>query len=407
MSLMGSINQRRGHRYGKHKPIYTTFEFLTTKIEAEEGQSRRLEIRRTGDTRTEQSIKLKLDGVELSADDLKLPEVVFKKGSNQAFVDLAFNTDGLWEGIEKGKLVVDKIDGPKNVICDWRNNSVELCINDLDSRHDGRGNNQKDNDYGIAGAIQGRLSDADYGDGRNTPAGSDREGARVISNSVIDQKTEDRNARKLSDFVWGWGQFIDHDIVRTESGNESMPIPIPDGDFFLTDKDLEFCDEDPNRFLPDGSYADETAHITPRQHFTFTRSRGFNDADGVRQHKNEITSFLDASVVYGSDQKTADELRSFNNGKLKIDSKGLLHTTEQREGKGFLAGDTRATENPLLSSLQTLWVREHNRICDELSNKNKGLSDEQLYQKARIKVMGLLQHITYNEFLPLFSVMTP
>ena len=74
--------------------------------------------------------------------------------------------------------------------------------------------------------------------------------------------------------------------------------------------------------------------------------RGFNDADGVRQHKNEITSFLDASVVYGSDQKTADELRSFDNGKLKIDGEGLLHTTEQREGKGFLAGDTRATENP-------------------------------------------------------------
>ena len=39
--------------------------------------------------------------------------MVFKKGSNRAFVDLAFNEDGLWEGIEKGKLVVDKIDGPK------------------------------------------------------------------------------------------------------------------------------------------------------------------------------------------------------------------------------------------------------------------------------------------------------
>ena len=96
---------------------------------------------------------------------------------------------GCGRELKKEKLVVDKIDGPKNVICDWRNNSVELCINDLDSRHDGRGNNQQDNDYGIAGAIQGRLSDADYGNGRNTPAGSDREGARIISNSVIDQKT--------------------------------------------------------------------------------------------------------------------------------------------------------------------------------------------------------------------------
>ena len=65
-----------------------------------------------------------------------------------------------------------------------------------------------------------------------------------------------------------------------------------------------------------------------------------------------------------------------------------------------MAGDHRATENPLLSSLQTLWVREHNRICDQLSAQQPGLGDERLYQKARVKVMGLLQHITYNEFLP-------
>ena len=384
----------------KHKPLHTTLNFRLTKIKAEEGQSRRLEIRRTGDTRTEQSIKLKLDGIELSADDLKLPEVVFKQGSNQAFVDLAFNTDGLWEGIEKGKIIVDKVTSQKNVICDWRNNSVELCINDLDSRHDGRGNHQSENDYGIAGAIQQRLADADYADGRHSPGGADREGARVISNSVIDQVTTERNRRQLSDFVWGWGQLIDHDIVATEGVQESMPIPIPADDFFLNDPDIEFCDEDPTSSQPDGTYSDNTARFTAADHFTFTRSRGFTDANGVRQHKNEITSFLDASVVYGSDLETANNLRSFAGGKLKIESNGLLPTSDQREGQGFVAGDHRATENPLLSSLQTLWVREHNRICDQLSAQQPGLSDERLYQKARVKVMGLLQHITYNEFLP-------
>ena len=109
---------------------------------------------------------------------------------------------------------------------------------------------------------------------------------------------------------------------------------------------------------------------------------------------------MDASVVYGSDLETANNLRSFAGGKLKIESNGLLPTSDQREGQGFVAGDHRSTENPLLSSLQTLWVREHNRICDQLSGQQPGLSDERLYQKARVKVMGLLQHITYNEFLP-------
>ena len=73
---------------------------------------------------------------------------------------------------------------------------------------------------------------------------------------------------------------------------------------------------------------------------------------------------------------------------------------ETNKGDGFLAGDGRASENPLLSSLQTLWVREHNRICEEISTRNTSFSDEKIYQKARTKVMGLLQHITYDEFLP-------
>ena len=197
---------------------------MTTKVEAEEGQSRRLEIRRTEDTSTEQSIKLKLDGIELSADDLKLPEVVFKQGSNQAFIDLAFNTDGLWEGIEKGKIIVDKVTSQKNVISDWRNNSVELYINDMDSRHDGTGN-LSDNDFGVADTIQRRLAKEAYGDGRNTRGGTDRESARVISNEIFEQKTDKLNHRQLSDFVWAWGQFIDHDIVRTTSGEERLRFP--------------------------------------------------------------------------------------------------------------------------------------------------------------------------------------
>ena len=41
----------------KHKPIFTTFEFLTSKIEAAEGNTSRLSIRRIGDTRTQQKVK--------------------------------------------------------------------------------------------------------------------------------------------------------------------------------------------------------------------------------------------------------------------------------------------------------------------------------------------------------------
>ena len=169
-------------------------------------------------------------------------------------------------------------------------------------------------------------------------------------------------------------------------------------DFLRTNKDLEFCDQ-PNEVISRGPY-DAPTDAVPAHHFAFTRSQGFTDSRGVRQHKNEVTAFLDGSVVYGSNTKDANQLRSFSGGKLRIGEDGLLPVIETNKGDGFLAGDHRASENPLLSSLQTLWVREHNRICDEINSQENDLSDEKIYQKARTKVMALLQHITYDEFLP-------
>ncbi|WP_413744073.1 cadherin-like domain-containing protein [Synechococcus sp. MIT S9451] len=382
----------------KHRPVFTTFDIVTSSVEAWEGSQSRIEIRRSGNLVTQQVVKLQINSGDITNQDIQLGTAVFKSGSSQAFVDLAFNNDGLWEGIEKGQIGINTVVGPKSVICNWKQGDVDICINDPDSLHDGTGNHQSENDFGVAGAIQQRLAKEAYGDGKNTPGGSNRESARVISNEVIDQTTKELNQRQLSDFVWAWGQFIDHDIVSTSSGSERFAISIPKDDFLRTNKDLEFCDQ-PNEVINGGIYS-AGRDAVPAHHFAFTRSQGFSDSKGVRQHKNQITSFLDGSVVYGASTKDANQLRSFKSGKLKIGSDGLLPVINTNKGDGFLAGDHRAAENPLLSSLQALWVREHNRICDELSHKAHGLSDEKIYQKARTKVMGLLQHITYDEFLP-------
>ena len=68
--------------------------------------------------------------------------------------------------------------------------------------------------------------------------------------------------------------------------------------------------------------------------------------------------------------------------------------------KHFVAGDVRANENSILTTLHTLFVREHNRLCDELKSQDTSLEDEQLFQEARRRIGAYLQSITYEEWLP-------
>ena len=66
----------------------------------------------------------------------------------------------------------------------------------------------------------------------------------------------------------------------------------------------------------------------------------------------------------------------------------------------FYAGDARASEQPALAAIQTLFLREHNRLAEGLSALNPQWSDEKLYQTARRILSAVTQHITYREFLP-------
>ena len=69
--------------------------------------------------------------------------------------------------------------------------------------------------------------------------------------------------------------------------------------------------------------------------------------------------------------------------------------------KAFLAGDIRATEQPGLAAIHSLFVLEHNRLATQISTANPSLLDEELYQRARRLVIGQIQNIVYKEFLPI------
>lgn len=65
-----------------------------------------------------------------------------------------------------------------------------------------------------------------------------------------------------------------------------------------------------------------------------------------------------------------------------------------------MQGDSRVREQPMLTLQHTLWVREHNRVANELVQAFPGRTDEYYFQEARRIVIAEFQRIVYNEWLP-------
>ena len=265
-----------------------------------------------------------------------------------------------------------------------------LTIADGEVRNiDGTGNNLENPELGSTHVSLLNTTTVEYADGISEPAGADRPSAREISNVIAAQETTEVNDRGLTDITWLFGQFIDHDIDLSEGDGEteSFDIEVPEGDVF---------------FDPFGT-GEEVISLTRSPTAEGTGTSTDNPASQV----NDISAYLDGSVIYGSDQERADELRLFEGGLLVVSEGDLLPFNEAGlDNAGgssdtlFLAGDIRANENAALLAMHTLWVREHNYWAGELAAEDPSLTDEELYQEAKAIVTAELQAITYNEFLP-------
>ena len=257
---------------------------------------------------------------------------------------------------------------------------------------DGTGNNLAHLQWGSTDEQLLRKSPVAYADGIAIPAGADRPSARLVSNLLAASPVGGiTNDREFTAMEYAWGQFLDHDLGLTTTGSprESFSIAVPAGD---------------PAFDPAGTGA-----------MTISMSRStFDPATGIstpRQQLNSVTAFIDGSQVYGVDAERNAALREHVGGRmlesagglLPFNTAGLANANDAHvvaDSNLFLAGDVRANENPELLALQTLFVREHNRIAATAALKNPTWSDEQLFQHARRIVIAELQQITYNEFLP-------
>eukprot|EP00941_MAST-03F_sp_MAST-3F-sp1_P004322 g4322.t1 len=283
---------------------------------------------------------------------------------------------------------------------------------------DGSNNNLKNGEWGKAGERLRRLTPSDYSDGVDAPSGRDRPSARYLSNRIFhysSSKKKKTSKKKLSALIMHFGQFLAHDISLTTTvanliATENISIPVPRGDptFDVTG----------------------TGHEVIRMRRSIFKKR----VNTVREQVNKVTSYLDGSMIYGSDDRRLAALRLGRYGKLagKNEIATTPHHTANHIGKcpfslplneqGLandnplarvnenlsLSGDIRTNIQPGLHALHTLWYREHNFWCDQILHEMRAMGknlddefiDDGIFLEARAIVEAELQMITYREYLP-------
>lgn len=255
----------------------------------------------------------------------------------------------------------------------------------LERTYDGSNNNRKHAKWGKAGEPLRRGCEGSAYEQGNRPARSSGPNSRHISNCVCRQDSPGSSAHGLTDFVWAWGQFLDHELDLTQDVGEKIGCQTPSND-----------------------------PVMPGVCVEIKRSKA--RWGSTWEQINELSSYIDGANVYGPSKERADALRSFQGGELqqgknKLLPKNIRHldNLQSRSERLFLAGDIRANEHVVLTCMHTLFVREHNRYCriaatalrdSHVLCEDPAARDEQIFQRARRYIGAVMQVITFGEFLP-------
>ncbi|XP_002935236.4 myeloperoxidase [Xenopus tropicalis] len=297
------------------------------------------------------------------------------------------------------------------------------CPNSRYRTFTGECNNRRFPNFGVSNRPYTRLLPAQYEDSRSLPRGWTENRringfmlplARAVSNQILQfperEQTLD-NQRSL--MFMQWGQWIDHDVdLAPETPARSSFLKGIDCDHSCA-KELPCF---PLRIPPNDPRIQNRSDCIP-----LFRSSPACVPGPVLEQINVLTSYVDASQVYGSTNDLARMLRNNTAGQLglmavntRFTDGGLPYlpfstmkedfcvlTNETSGLPCFLAGDARVSEQPGLTAFHTIFVREHNRIARELRRINPNWTGEIIFQEARKIVGAVEQKINYKDYLPL------
>jgi len=236
----------------------------------------------------------------------------------------------------------------------------------------GVGNNRENPSFDVVpGAPELILAPLNFAAGSNDGlvAGPN---PRVISNEIAGGTGEQgQNAEtedpKASAWLYVFGQFVDHDIDLESTPTDTAAINI----------------------------------IVPANDPVFTAGTSIAMTRDARSPStntiiNTVAGDLDLSQLYGSTTAVAAGLRNADGTLSSSDNGQALPVVDGV----FVTGDPRVMENPELTVLTILFMREHNFWVAQLHKQHSDWTGEQLYDMAKAITTGEYQNIVYTEYLP-------
>lgn len=97
--------------------------------------------------------------------------------------------------------------------------------------------------------------------------------------------------------------------------------------------------------------------------------------------------------LYGADDQVKTEFRMLD---LPL---GIDHTTPETRRTLFAVGGDRANANPQVAMMNTLFLREHNRLAGLLEGSNPAWDDERVFQIARNILIVMFIKIVVEEYI--------
>ncbi|MBU3749572.1 MAG: peroxidase [Mycobacterium sp.] len=190
---------------------------------------------------------------------------------------------------------------------------------------------------------------------------------RLISRKLM-ARDSFKPAGIINSFAAAWIQFENHNWFFHGNGepDKVIEIPLREGDNFPVNP-MQI-----RRTIP-------------------MNGREIIDGEPAPAFANAETHWWDGSQIYGTGQDKQNQVRTFKDGKVKVQEDGRLAPSIETAGIDLTGFEENYWAG--VGLLHTLFAREHNAVCDALKKAYPSMDDQRLYETAVLTVSALMAKI--------------